>query len=259
MRAVRLFELGGIAIAFIGIPTGCSCESTHCNSDLQCRPGLVCDDFDNVCVVPECTSDKQCGRGRLCTTLYKCKEGCRDDDGCSAGFICAGVDTDTCLDDPNCTSGEPFVEGLRTCIAGCRADFECQQGTICAFNTCRTGCRSNADCEPGTYCPAGPTPPSVVTGDSPSLCKPGCQHDAECGPGQVCNAGACHLRCQEASDCGTGGYCAALHALGSVWNDDAGVPLACGAGERCACVRDPRPPEPDAGIDAGSTDSGEDR
>ena len=251
MWAVRLFWPGGIAIALMGLASGCSCDlgKRSCSSDLQCGPGAVCDRFLNECKIPACTSDEDCGRDKVCTVSYECQTGCRSDDGCPAGFICA----DDSLDN-----------GLLKCRPGCRSDVECAPGMVCGGTAgCQVGCRSHADCQPGTYCPTGNGPLSFWT---PRRCKPGCHDDGECAQGQLCSYGACHLRCEEASDCGMGGYCAALHALGSV-RSDAGLPIACGAGERCACVREPGTtggprPNPnqvgDGGADAGNADAGKD-
>jgi hypothetical protein len=122
-------------------------------------------------------------------------------------------------------------------VPGCRADFQCELGSVCAFLKCNQGCHSNADCEPGTFCSAPPGS-EFIFGRPPPRCKPGCHDDGECAPAELCSEGVCHLSCLETSDCGAEGYCASLHALGSV-RMDAGLPVECGTGERCACIRAP--------------------
>jgi Cys-rich repeat protein len=258
MRAVRIFGLGGVITALLGILIGCSCEfrdHSYCASDRDCGAGFVCDDYSNECIRPGCTSDKQCGRGRVCTVTYSCEPGCRSTDGCDPGFVCfSGL-----LDN-----------GPSQCVPGCTSDKDCPEKQVCAQrflnpNQCVEGCHSNADCSEHFFCPVGPIPSGALPfrDEVVSRCKSGCHDDAECGPSELCSSGVCHTRCEQASACGTGGFCAALGTFGSVRTDGEGLPLACETGERCSCVKAPSStplPNPnvtkDGGTDSGRADSG---
>jgi Cys-rich repeat protein len=258
MRAVRLFRFGGIAITVLEIASGCSCNfddrTVSCASDLDCGAGLVCDHDRDRCIVPGCTTDKQCGHGRVCNASFQCEAGCRSDDGCNPGLVCFSQLLDT---------------GPSQCVKGCRSDNDCSPTNVCAQrflkpSQCVEGCRSNADCLSGTFCVPAQSSSGGFSFDDEVVgqCASGCHDDAECSPSELCSNGACHARCEQSSECGTGGYCAALHAFGSVRTDDAGLPLECEAGERCSCVRAPTGfvtpnRDPDGGTDAGSADAGE--
>jgi hypothetical protein len=240
MRATRLLCLVGIVVAFAGSQASCGPSRSYCGRDLDCRPGTVCDDHINQCVIPGCTSDDECGSGRVCNASFNCETGCRSDEGCAAGFIC---------------ESQLFDTGPNQCVRGCRFDADCPVGKVCGpaeflqTRQCVAGCQSNAECPPRTFC-------------SNSSCVSGCHDDGECGsPGSLCVQGTCSPRCDEASDCG-GFACVALHADGSFRTDDAGRFVVCGAGHRCKCSTNPvtSPPHPttpnDAGADARGADFG---
>lgn len=232
MRAVRLLAVVGVACVLGVFSESCS-SPRHCASDLECRPGDVCNGYYEVCQTPACTSDKDCGRGNVCTVSYVCAEGCRSNDDCDPGTVCSA-------------SSNLFDNGPNQCVTGCRSDGDCADGEVCSdffdedsFVTrtrCVKGCRSNSDCPPGNFCPITQFVLNGVTSFAESaICTKGCHDDGECQSSSVCDEGACHPRCSAEAACENGMACVALHAAGSFRVDETGAPITCGDGERCRC------------------------
>jgi hypothetical protein len=255
MRAVQLFWLGGGPLLLAVWSSACS-KSDHlsCTSDSDCPASLVCGNYVRECIVPQCISDKECGRGQICTPSRECKTGCDSDDACGEGLVC-----------------EFTLEGPPQCVPGCRTDNACSERHVCAGQSfgagrCVEGCRTNADCPPRTFCTAAASQEDAASplGEVVDRCASGCHDDGECASTTLCIDGECASRCERASDCRAGESCAALHYSGEPRADDAGMPLTCGAGERCRCIQAPSPneashpsPTSDGGADARSPDSGE--
>jgi peptidoglycan-associated lipoprotein len=96
------------------------------------------------------------------------KPGCKADQDCKNGLVCAAG----------------------TCVA-CNDDAQCGPGKTCSAHACIAApeCTSDETCPPGQVCQAG-------------RCK-ACAADSECGPGGVCAAGACTRpkKCGKDAEC----------------------------------------------------------
>ncbi|MCG3173697.1 MAG: hypothetical protein GMKNLPBB_01898 [Myxococcota bacterium] len=222
-------------------PADKGAAGSKCNADTDCKAGLKCVSADGtkVCTKP-CSRDSDCGSGLVCRNSQCTQpEPAGGGGGAgSAGGLCAP-----------CSSGQECASGI--CVQGPNMSI-CTQTCDSSRNACPTG----YDCVPtqggpGVCWPSsnscsggggggggGPAPadigqPCAATG---GLCKAG----LVCA-GSSANDAKCYRICNTSgADCPNGQICAGLQ------NFDGG-----------ACVPDPNPPRPDAGVsDSGRTDAG---
>jgi hypothetical protein len=180
-----------------------------CDDDSDCGPGTCAAEIigeaaggmllpapSGYCTA-HCNTQVDCGAGGLCqdeladldVTDSQCYAACLRDEECREGYVCGGLSVLA----PSCRPA-PRADQLEDDVAGdmCSGDDDCPGG-VCS--TLRPGIAGIGELAlPGGYC----------TGN--------CLEDAHCGEGGVCSpprngaAGSCYQRCTADADCTRDGY-----------------------------------------------------
>jgi peptidoglycan-associated lipoprotein len=107
------------------------------------------------------------------------KPGCKSNQDCKSGLVCADNRCVECSDDAQCPTGKRCAANACVAAAECTSDETCPLGQVCQAGKCKA-CASDAECGPGGTCEAG-------------ACKRGkrCGKDAECADDEDCVEGVC--------------------------------------------------------------------
>jgi peptidoglycan-associated lipoprotein len=120
-----------------------------------------------------------------CFALASCgdssrKPGCKADQDCKKGQVCAAGKCVECTDDAQCPAGKRCSANACIAAAECLNDKQCPTGQVCQAGKCKA-CAADSECGPGATCQAG-------------ACQPGkpCTKDDQCADDEDCVNGLCH-------------------------------------------------------------------
>ncbi|HMJ12732.1 MAG TPA: hypothetical protein VK524_15025, partial [Polyangiaceae bacterium] len=149
------------------------CRQIECTATADCcarnwNKSSLCASYKTLCDTDPVTNAAQCTfvAGPSCVCSDTVNEFTCQQNRC--------VSSDTCAQDTECFSPNPFCQGGR-CVQ-CKVDGDCTaSNSKCVSNACVTsGCKTNADCPPFSACQANET-----TGVD-ACTAVGCQTDREC-------------------------------------------------------------------------------
>ncbi|MBW2700689.1 MAG: hypothetical protein JRF33_07690 [Deltaproteobacteria bacterium] len=233
-----------MALALFVLPTACSSDENPPDGGTIVDSGdedggecaVVCQKTEDCCDGEECI-------GGICTAGDTCPSGCNYECDKASNQHCNaaskkcedGLDTDPCVTDCDCYTGENCISGTCQASGGdethCTIDEECPEGEICREGSCRPEtCVTREDCAGATclICRNGQctAPPAICQGDDDCCwgfscnfgsCIPdseGCRSDSDCPDPEfpLCGPdGLCIYECVQDIDCPMEGYVCVEH------------------------------------------------